>query len=225
MLLLNPTRFEWAKAFITYKAWELILSNYPDKHGRQFALPTQCPTTSAPKCLIEEISVTPGDSADKVGSDSGDQVEIFPNQVTAPEQNASAATDPMTPVAQTGTSSLAATTSNLHMKRKAIKVPIVDSDCRHSDRIKKSANGFKGKACLDRRCICCSTEPPTLSSKVIRSLGETLCKISPMVMSDKALLRKPKMAVQKKAVTNKDKASSSRKGSNDDKSKKKPKKN
>lgn len=132
--------------------------------------------------------------------------------------------EPTTPISQVSSTSLVATTSTLHMKRKAMKVPIVDSDLIRSDRIKKINNGFKGKTCMDRHCICCSTEPPTLSSKVIRSLGETLCKISPGVISEEALLHKPKAAIQKQAGSKKGKAESSKK-SNDDKPQKKTKKN
>lgn len=69
VLLLNPARFEWAKTFITSKAWELIVSYCPQKHGRQFALPPQCPTTNAHKCLIEEISAESGDSTHNVVSE------------------------------------------------------------------------------------------------------------------------------------------------------------
>lgn len=85
--------------------------------------------------------------------------------------------------------------------------------------------GFKGKTCMDRHCICCSTEPPTLSSKVIRSLGKTLCRISPGVISEEALLHKPKTAIKKQAGNKKGKADGSRKDNDDDKPQKKTKRN
>ncbi|KAK3126356.1 hypothetical protein QOZ80_7AG0555350 [Eleusine coracana subsp. coracana] len=224
VLLLNPGRFDWAKTFISSKAWDLITSEYSHKHGRHFVLPSQCPTDSAPKCLIEEIS--------NISQVDNHEVPVSQEDttITAPESNLNlpvsftAGLEPLTPVSQTGTSSLAATTSALHLKRKATKAPMVDSDLRRSEGIKKITKGFKGKACMDKRCICCSIEPPTLSSKVIRILGETLCKISPTVISDESLLQKPKVAVKKQAATKKDKAADSN-GDNNDKSMRKPKKN
>lgn len=217
LLLLNPSRFDWAKSYITSKAWNIIVDQCPEKQGRKFVIPLKCPTEAAPRWVIEEIEE---ETVDMHVS----QQEATLNCETT--EQVCTVLEPTTPISQLGSTSKAATTSTLHMKRKAMKVPIVDSDLRRSDRIKKVNNGFKGKTCMEKYCICYSTEPPTLSSKVIRNLGETLCKISPGVISDEALLHKPKTAVkkQKQSGITKGKAKNSRKN-NDDKPQKKAKKN
>jgi hypothetical protein len=40
-------------------------------------------------------------------------------------------------------------------------------------------------------CFCCIVDPPNLSGKVIRSLGEEFCKIPSMKLSDEGLQKKP----------------------------------
>jgi hypothetical protein len=76
-------------------------------------------------------------------------------------------------------------------------VPLVASEVRQSERIKSNNEGFKPKSCFSKNCFCCSTEAPTLSTKVIRSLGTDFCKISAQLPSDDSLKRK---SVLKKSV-------------------------
>jgi hypothetical protein len=94
-------------------------------------------------------------------------------------------------------STVSASASSLHLKRKLSKVPLVLTEVRRSDRLKGKSLGYKGDSCQGRNCLCCSTNPPTLSRRVIRKLGNEFCKIAPVVLSDETLLKKP---VKKKAA-------------------------
>jgi hypothetical protein len=78
-------------------------------------------------------------------------------------------------------------TSAVNLKRKWTKAPIVVTDVKRSDRLKGKTQGFKAETCLSKICLCCATEPPTLSSKIIKSLGTEFCKISPRVLYEEAL--------------------------------------
>jgi hypothetical protein len=50
---------------------------------------------------------------------------------------------------------------------------------------------FKAKSCQGKACFCCDVEPPTLSSKVIKSLGKEFCKIPDSQISEESLKKKP----------------------------------
>lgn len=63
---------------------------------------------------------------------------------------------------------------------------------RRSPRIKSSKKGFKDPVCKDKNCLGCNTNPPTLSSKMIRKLGSTLCDLDAPLVTDEALNRKKK---------------------------------
>jgi hypothetical protein len=51
--------------------------------------------------------------------------------------------------------------------------------------------GYKGSSFPSMICLCCSTKPATLTSRVIRSLGQEFCKISPEVLYEVAMKKKP----------------------------------
>jgi hypothetical protein len=56
---------------------------------------------------------------------------------------------------------------------------------------KGKSKGFKQVACQSKTCFRYSIEPPTLSDKVIRSLGKDFCKMPHSVVSDVFLRKKP----------------------------------
>ncbi|TVT98028.1 hypothetical protein EJB05_56697, partial [Eragrostis curvula] len=102
-----------------------------------------------------------------------------------------------------------------------------------SDRIKKKNKGFKGSHCTGKNCYACSADPPNLTPRDIKNLGETFCRIKPVALSEKAFNevasntsgaigdKKPKSSQKKRE---KEKASQPKKSSNEDKTKKKPRK-
>jgi hypothetical protein len=80
---------------------------------------------------------------------------------------------------------------------------LVDSDLRQSLRIKAYNNGFKASACGRTSYLGCELDPPPLSSKVIKNLGERFCKMDPKDLAEPALKeshtkKKALMKVQKK---------------------------
>jgi hypothetical protein len=81
-----------------------------------------------------------------------------------------------------------ASTSVMHAKRVVSKAPLVVSEVRRCIRLKGKSAGFKTDACNPSKdCICCSSVPPTLSAKVIRSLGKDFCNIPLHQISEEAL--------------------------------------
>jgi hypothetical protein len=83
-----------------------------------------------------------------------------------------------------------ASTTAMHLKRKLAKAPLVVYELRMSDRLKEKNQGFKVSSCQSKSCFCCTTEPPTLSTKFIRSLMNDFCKISPVVLCEEGLKKK-----------------------------------
>jgi hypothetical protein len=87
----------------------------------------------------------------------------------------------LTPEKQSSLHPISVSTSVMHIKRKRAKAPIMVSKVRRSERIKGKCHGFKSVSYSGRNYICCDTKPPTLSDKLIMSLGTEFCKISPML--------------------------------------------
>jgi quinolinate synthase len=96
-----------------------------------------------------------------------------------------------TPSQQDKVDKACSSTSALHLKRKHSKAPLVVTEVRRSERLKSKSDGYKVASCQSKACFCCATEASTLSSKVIRSLDQVFCKISPRVMTEEALKKKP----------------------------------
>lgn len=81
----------------------------------------------------------------------------------------------------------------LHVKRKRCKnPPLLATYVRRSSRIKHNLKGFKSSHCADKNCFGCSVVPPTLSTKVIKNLGQSFCKITPKELTDATLNAKKK---------------------------------
>lgn len=87
------------------------------------------------------------------------------------------------------------------------------ADLRRSQRIHMMNGGFKTSFCRDKDCLGCSSNPPLLSSSVVRDLGSTFCNIDAANLTDDKLLAKPS---RKKPVTKpKSKAKDSKGGKKD----------
>jgi hypothetical protein len=97
----------------------------------------------------------------------------------------------VTPMVKISGSKTSASTSDMHAKRAISKAPIVVIEVRHSVRLRGKLDGFKSDISNPtKNCICCSTDPPILSSKVIRSLGNDFHNIPLHHISDEALQKK-----------------------------------
>lgn len=80
-------------------------------------------------------------------------------------------------------------------KRKKIAQPLVITEGRRSNRLEGKFNGYENQTCSDRHCFTCSTSPPVISNKVIKSLGADFCKVASNKLTDKALSKKRKSKV------------------------------
>jgi hypothetical protein len=97
----------------------------------------------------------------------------------------------VTPMVKISGSTTSASTSDMHAKRAISMAPIVVIEVRHSVRLRGKLDGFKSDISNPtKNCICCSTDPPILSSKVIRSLGNDFHNIPLHHISDEALQKK-----------------------------------
>jgi hypothetical protein len=56
----------------------------------------------------------------------------------------------------------------------------------------KNNNGFKPSSCPNKKCICCSPSPLTLSPKVIKNLTVQFCEMAEEDISNEALMHKRK---------------------------------
>jgi hypothetical protein len=84
-----------------------------------------------------------------------------------------------------------ASISDMHAKKAISMAPLVVTEVQRSVRLRGKSAGFKSDISNPSKdCICYSTDPPYLSSKVIRSLGNDFCNIPLHCISDGALQKK-----------------------------------
>jgi hypothetical protein len=153
IVLLNSQRFEWAKSLLTSGAWELVLKDKESEATLTFYLPQKCLSKEFPFC-------------------SGADSKIEPKPM--------ALEDEVTPLSAQKMKPCSASSSSIPVKKRSSKAPLVVSEVRRSDRLKVKSKGYKGKSCKTNSCYCCSTSPPTLSTRLIKNLGREVCKIKPV---------------------------------------------
>jgi hypothetical protein len=139
------------------QSWSIIVTHKSFDNTVSFSVPQSCPTSSmliyqnTTSLYMEEISDQEAQNAEEDESTNGQLTTQIPtNQNIASKSSSS--------------------TSALQNKRNLIKAPMVVSEVRRSERLKKQKQGFKASSCPIKSYICCHTNPPTLSSNVIRSL-------------------------------------------------------
>ena len=76
-------------------------------------------------------------------------------------------------------------------KKRRDKEPLVETEVRRSDRIKKDNNGYRRKSCDATSCLPCNAIPPILHNKVVKNLTKYFCKVSKDELQDK-LSKRPK---------------------------------
>jgi hypothetical protein len=146
-------------------------------------------------------------------------VPFYDVVVSEDEPKPMAIEEEVTPIMALKMNSSSTSTSSIPVKKRSSKAPLVVSEVRRSDRPKVKSQGYKGKSCKTSSCYCCSTPPPTLSSKLIKSLGKVVCKIKPTALSDEALQHKPAIKRATRKISR-----ASKKDTNDDNASKKNKK-
>lgn len=87
--------------------------------------------------------------------------------------------------------------------KRARLTPVIDTQVRRSPRIQQGSNGFKSPGCPNKKCGSCT--PPTMSTKVIKSLGEQFCRISSEKLVEGELTRggEAKAPIGRKKTTGK----------------------
>lgn len=217
-LLVTPSQFSWAKDFLTSKAWD-IFNSQSIGHSMTFSLSQQCPTSHSPSCAyLEELQnheeaprlrssmemeAEANEEGSRVSKNAVMEEEVHGDDSEKEEldQEMIDHTEVDTPVMATITSTEGCQSSSaLHKNRKRQRQPpMVETEVRHSDRLKDQNNGYKRNRYPHKDCFACSGAPPTLSSSVIKNLGTKFCSTKPEALSKEALQKKEK----KKAVIKK----------------------
>lgn len=191
LLLQSPT-FDWASSFLLSKAWNFLSTKMSSSSkGTLFTVPKSCP-------LVDFTIYSNLESTFFV------VLEPLSEDIDMDLPGSSIAHDMTTPPRAS--------------KKSKGKAPLLEADVRRSTRLKMVNRGFKSSACKDRNCHGCWADPPTISSKVIRSLGETFYGINPEDLFPSKLNAKPtkkKTVSKKKAPSKSGKKTTGKKPSDD----------
>jgi hypothetical protein len=77
-------------------------------------------------------------------------------------------------------------------KRRDGKAALVETELRRSPRLVLLNDGYKNhKYCADKNCLTCNAAPPIMSSKVVKNLAMSFCKVSEETV-EKNILKKNK---------------------------------
>jgi hypothetical protein len=57
--------------------------------------------------------------------------------------------------------------------------PLVETKARRSPRLRSRNSGFKQSSCSSKNCLACCAIPPSIPKKLMKTVGEDLCKIKP----------------------------------------------
>ncbi|TVU11173.1 hypothetical protein EJB05_44742, partial [Eragrostis curvula] len=192
----------WVPKVNADSAWDIIKSGCPPGLTLNYTMPHSCPLSNGLLCNSKEIT------------------QFISDDMNEPK------TPPICPRGK-GISSMSR--KIISCKKLISTPPVVTSDVRRSERLKKKSKGFKTNSCTDRRCVTCTAEPPNLTPSIIRNLGETFCKIKPVALSETALTKTSKIksvigdGKEKAKKAGQIKTPKNKNQNNEDKTKKKPK--
>jgi hypothetical protein len=162
--LLKKDYFHWAYKFLNSLAWEVMQQEDSEANNLKFSLPLECPAKEALCYGPDNNHLLPNDPSEVV------------SLLTTPE------------IDDQASQQHSSTTDLLLRKRKQRQLVLIDSELRRSLRIKAYNTGFKSSRCGRKNCMGCELDPPTLSSKIIKNLGEKICKMDPIELSDAKLI-------------------------------------
>lgn len=193
LLLLKLGSFEWAKDFLTSLAW-IALTNLSNGNTYSFSLPK-----SSPSVVISDYSYTepPLPYCVDIDEEEKEEEENDPEKnfndkgpVIQDEENRLLGKQPM-PTNLNLQEVMTPPPSAIPLApatRKHGKQPIIsDATLRRSERLHKNSKGFKSPTCKNKNCLGCSSNPPTLSSSVVRDLGPAFCNLDPISLSEDKL--------------------------------------
>lgn len=153
LALLSLERFEWAKSLLASQIWNYILEGSDRCIFKPFVIPDKCISTQAPACKLQVLQQIE------------EQAEI---RFSTPQSKSPPKEIDLQP----------SSTSVVHANRKRKgKIPLVESEVRRSEILKLVNQGYKRNVCLDKNCLACNADPPIVSSKIVRNLNTTFCKV------------------------------------------------
>lgn len=164
VMLLSPTSFEWAKAFLASKTWGALISCSKDAVMMSFALPKSCPKGAEVHCFAQSPSDESSDDHDSININ-----HVADQLCASPPRN------------QVDTN----VTNNLGS-------PLVETEVRRSLRIRTLKGGFMKPICAQNGCLACSASPPALPVETIKAIGESACMIAPGTLTVEVLKKKSK---------------------------------
>jgi hypothetical protein len=66
--------------------------------------------------------------------------------------------------------------------------PLVETEARRSPRLCSRNLGFKQSSCTSKNCLACCAVPPSIPKKLMKTVGEDLCKIKPGKIEEEDLI-------------------------------------
>lgn len=214
LLLLKPGTFEWAKDFLTSISWA-ALTNLSNGNSYSFSLPKSsssvvisdysCTDPPVPHCVDLEDDELNGDKeiTEEAPGLQDKEDRLMGKQPMGTNLNAQEAVTPPPSV----------NPLVLVPRAKRGKQPIIsDATLRRSERLHNNTKGFKSPTCKNKNCLGCSSNPPTLSSSVVRDLGASFCNLDPASLTEENLNSK----ASKKKPVDKPKPKKAKKDGNGD---------
>lgn len=169
-LLLTPDKFGWTMHLLKSDIWKLLTANCKQEETLLFHIPDGCATSQAPTCKYFTL-------------DLGKE-----NEGISPAAHSS--TGAGSPLQQVSPNKALPLGEAISRKRRE-KEPMVETEVRRSDRIKKDNKSYRRKSCDAKSCLPCHAIPPLIQNLVVKNLTKSFCKVSEDELQDK-LSKKPK---------------------------------
>lgn len=142
--------FNWAKSLLASQLWNYIIEGSASNQTLPFVIPKKCQSDQIICC-----------------KNSDEELEVSSNVNLTPQALHRSSTPPLP----------AASTSLAHAQRKwKDKAPMVETEVRRSFRLQALNNGLRRKSCSDKNRFPCSSDPPAITTKIVKNLVVSFCK-------------------------------------------------
>ena len=177
-LLLTPDKFSWTMHLLKSDVWKILTANCKQEETMLFHIPDGCSTTQAPTCKDFMLGL---------GKE---------NEGVSPAAHSS--TGAGSPLQQVSPNKFLPLGEAISRKRRD-KEPLVETEVRRSDRIKKDNMGYRRKSCDTRSCLPCNAIPPVIQNSVVKNLTKSFRKVAEEELHGK-LSKKPKKKGQEEVA-------------------------
>ena len=143
-LLMTPDKFNWTLNMLKSPLWELLAEVEGTENSYIFHIPDKCIATKAPTCKQLMAQTHEQDTNKENEGDSSNQQDLDSLALLQP---------------------FGAENSK---KRRGGKTPLVETEVRRSDRIKKDNAGFKRGSCSNNKCLPCNAAPQLLRNRWLK---------------------------------------------------------